>query len=86
MPTVWPAKILLKLFFLAAQTDTAAIDDDDDFIVEGIIDIAQSLRKELMAGLQPDGIQANIVVRHRATPETLHLIRRSSPFFEILAV
>jgi hypothetical protein len=31
MPTAWPAKTVLNLIFLAAQTDAAAIGDDDDF-------------------------------------------------------
>ena len=32
-----------EIDFFAAQTDAAAIGDDDDFIVEGIIDSGQSL-------------------------------------------
>jgi hypothetical protein len=32
-----------EIDFFVAQTDAAAIGDDDDFIVEGIIDIGQSL-------------------------------------------
>jgi len=32
-----------EIDFFAAQTDAAAIGDDDDFIVEGIVDIGQSL-------------------------------------------
>jgi hypothetical protein len=38
-----------EIDFFAAQTDAAAIGDDDDSIVEGIIDIGQSL---LSAGRQ----------------------------------
>ncbi len=43
MPTAWPAKTVLKLIFFAAQTDAATIGDDHDVVVEGIIDIGQSL-------------------------------------------
>ncbi len=43
MPTAWPAKTVLKLIFLRPKPDTAAIDDDNNLVVEGIIDIGQSL-------------------------------------------
>jgi hypothetical protein len=43
MPTAWPAKTVLKLIFFAAQTDAAAIGDDNGLVVERIIDIGQSL-------------------------------------------
>lgn len=43
MPTAWPANTVLKFNFLLPQTDPAAIGNDDDLVVEGIIDIGLSL-------------------------------------------
>jgi hypothetical protein len=41
MPTTWPARSAVKLIFLAAQTDAAAIVDDNHCVVKGTIDIGR---------------------------------------------
>ena len=43
MPTAWPAKDGAEVNLLAPQTDPAAIGDDHEFVVEGIVDIGQAL-------------------------------------------
>jgi hypothetical protein len=62
--------------FFAAQTDAAAMGDDNDFVVEGIVDIGQSLVDagggliDLGGALQSSAIGAPQTEAFRPSPNT----------------
>jgi hypothetical protein len=42
MPTAWPAKTVLEVDLFVAETDSAAIGNDNGLVVEGIVDVGHS--------------------------------------------
>src|SRR5437773_7058916 len=96
MPTAWPAKTVLKLFFFASQTNATASGDHDGFVVEGIVDVRQSAVHvlgrlvDLRRALHVQRLLRQLVVEDLDTEEYIPMkqdseVDRHSPLYTICA-